>query len=351
MRVASGNACTLSANMRETAPRSKFSVAEGEQAIAREFIELFHPLHPEPVPTEVVAKAKRRRFTAEYKRKILREVDACTEPGAIGALLRREGLYSSHLVEWRKLRDRGELAGLEPKKRGPKARAQPAREAARRKGPRERPAQGRERQAASHLRGPKKSLGDLGHLAAPDPGRRRAGQQPDAVVNAAHGTSRARRRDGVHARCDGAQLLPPVRVAEAYATSARRRRVRCRATSDSSARRAARAALRRPRAGRGVRDAARRGALPLLGAHDVPRSSPRTGEVRERRDQLRHPNYAAPELLATAPNQLWSWDITKLLGPAKWTYFYLYVILDVFSRYVVGWMVAHRETRRARRRS
>jgi putative transposase len=67
-------------------------------------------------------------------------------------------------------------------------------------------------------------------------------------------------------------------------------------------------------------------------------------EVRERRDQLRHPRYAAPELLARRPNELWSWDITKLLGPAKWTYFYLYVMLDVFSRYVVGWMVAHRES-------
>ncbi len=66
-------------------------------------------------------------------------------------------------------------------------------------------------------------------------------------------------------------------------------------------------------------------------------------EVRERRAQRRHPRYAAPELLATRPNQLWSWDITKLLGPATWTYFHLYVILDVFSRYVVGWMVAHRE--------
>src|SRR5208282_2767443 len=69
----------------------------------------------------------------------------------------------------------------------------------------------------------------------------------------------------------------------------------------------------------------------------------RQGESSERRDQLVHPPYQKPELLATAPNQLWSWDITKLLGPAKWTYFYLYVILDVFSRYVVGWMVAHRE--------
>jgi putative transposase len=67
------------------------------------------------------------------------------------------------------------------------------------------------------------------------------------------------------------------------------------------------------------------------------------GEVRERRDQLTHPPYQKPQLLATGPNQLWSWDITKLLGPAKWTYFYLYVILDVFSRYVVGWMVADRE--------
>jgi putative transposase len=68
------------------------------------------------------------------------------------------------------------------------------------------------------------------------------------------------------------------------------------------------------------------------------------GETRERRDQLVHPAYAKPELLATGPNQLWSWDITKLLGPAKWTYFYLYVILDVFSRYVVGWMVADGES-------
>jgi len=66
--------------------------------------------------------------------------------------------------------------------------------------------------------------------------------------------------------------------------------------------------------------------------------------VRERRDQLRHPCYSKPELLATSPNQVWSWDITKLLGPAKWTYFYLYVILDIFSRYVVGWTLAHRES-------
>jgi putative transposase len=67
------------------------------------------------------------------------------------------------------------------------------------------------------------------------------------------------------------------------------------------------------------------------------------GSVKERRRHVQRPPYSKPELLATAPNQLWSWDITKLRGPAKWTYFYLYVIMDIFSRYVVGWMVAHCE--------
>ena len=67
-------------------------------------------------------------------------------------------------------------------------------------------------------------------------------------------------------------------------------------------------------------------------------------ELKERRNQVCRPHYVKPELLATQPNELWSWDITKLLGPTKWTYFYLYVILDVFSRYVVGWMVAPRES-------
>jgi putative transposase len=70
------------------------------------------------------------------------------------------------------------------------------------------------------------------------------------------------------------------------------------------------------------------------------------GEARERRDQLIHPAYSRPELLAQRPNELWSWDITKLLGPAKWTYYYLYVILDVFSRYIVAWTIQHRESAR-----
>jgi putative transposase len=68
------------------------------------------------------------------------------------------------------------------------------------------------------------------------------------------------------------------------------------------------------------------------------------GEIRERRQQRRHPVYQKPELLAEKPNEVWSWDITKLMGPAKWSYFYLYVILDIFSRRVVGWCVADAET-------
>jgi putative transposase len=74
------------------------------------------------------------------------------------------------------------------------------------------------------------------------------------------------------------------------------------------------------------------------------------GEVRERRSQLVHPRYRKPELLARGPNEVWTWDITKLRGPVKWTYYYLYVMLDLFSRYVVGWLVAGRQTASLARR-
>jgi len=73
-------------------------------------------------------------------------------------------------------------------------------------------------------------------------------------------------------------------------------------------------------------------------------------EIRERRDHLRHPRYVKPELLATGPNQVWSWDISKLKGPRKWTYYCLYVLLDIFSRYVVGWMLALSESGRLAQR-
>jgi putative transposase len=87
----------------------------------------------------------------------------------------------------------------------------------------------------------------------------------------------------------------------------------------------------------------------LLAADDV-RVLKENQAVRERRDQLRHPEYKKPELIATAPNQVWSWDITKLLGPEKWSYFYLYVVIDIFSRYAVGWMLARTENAELARR-
>jgi putative transposase len=81
----------------------------------------------------------------------------------------------------------------------------------------------------------------------------------------------------------------------------------------------------------------------LCGVRTMYRVLAANAEVRERRRQTRHPAYAAPELIATAPNQVWSWDITKLKGPAKWVYYYLYVVLDIFSRRTVGWMIAEHE--------
>jgi transposase-like protein len=94
-------------------------VAETERARRASVVSAGGDPHPDP---EVPAKAKRRQFSAEYRMRILREADACKVPGEVGALLRREGLYSSHLVLWRRQREAGALAGTRAKKRGPKAR-------------------------------------------------------------------------------------------------------------------------------------------------------------------------------------------------------------------------------------
>ena len=99
-----------------------FGETEGARRATGVFPNVAPAAEPPPPPrgseTEVVAKAQRRRFTAEYKRRIVREADRCTTPGAIGALLRREGLYWSALTTWRAARDRGELEGLAPQAPG-----------------------------------------------------------------------------------------------------------------------------------------------------------------------------------------------------------------------------------------
>jgi putative transposase len=162
-------------------------------------------------------------------------------------------------------------------------------------------------------------------------------------------------------------LAPLVGVADACASLGVPRSSYYRAIQ-SAARPAAAPARARPGPARSLSDAERAQVRDLLNSERFADCAPRTvyatlldeqqyccswrtmyrlladaHEVKERRNQIRRTGYAAPELLATQPNQLWSWDITKLRGPATWTYYYLYVILDVFSRAVVGWMIAERE--------
>ena len=206
---------------------------------------------PRPDPA-VSEKAVRRRFDAEYKARIIREVDQLTEPGQVGAFLRREGLYSSHLSLWRRQPDETALAGLGPKRRGRKP-AQP---------PKSRPA----------------------------PPRALTADERQQVLDVIH-----------------SEPFADQAPAETYAKLLDQGTYLC-------------------------------------SIRTMYRILEDNHEVRERRNQLRHPAYATPRLVATAPNQVWTWDITKLLGPAKWTYYYLYVILDIYSRYVVGWMLAHRES-------
>jgi transposase-like protein len=119
--------------------------------------------------TEVVAKAKRRRFSAEYKRRILREAEACTKVGELGALLRREGLYSSHLASWRAQRERGEIEGLTPKKRGPRPQERNPLEARVRELERDLAKQRKRAERAEALVEVQKKLSELWGVALPTP--------------------------------------------------------------------------------------------------------------------------------------------------------------------------------------
>ena len=294
---------------------------------------------------EVSEKAKRRRFSAEYKLRIVREADACKGDGDVAALLRREGLYSSHLSSWRRQRDEIAKAGLTSRKRGRKAKAEAPRiKELERENAR---LQRRLARVETMLEIQKKSLRAPGDPPEPDRRRRerlivaaeelagRIGQTAEAceALGVSRSTLYRRRR--------------PV-------TSKPKRRPRPQRALDTTERERVLSALHCERfvdkapaqvwatlLDEGIYHCSIRTMYRILSEH---------GEVRERRNQLRHPNYQKPELVAEAPNQVWSWDITKLRGPVKWTYFYLYVILDIFSRYVTGWMLARRESAELARR-
>ena len=289
-------------------------------------------------------KAQRRRFTAEFKLQVLREVDRVHGARVESAPCFGDTACTRHC--WPRgvaSATRGALRQLGTQAR---AKAQPRNPLCR---PRRR-ARARERAAAEpasagrdHHRGPKKTLRDPGDPPADPRQRRRAtdGRRPGTAPGRRHGASglcglgvpRAtlyRRRRPQPRRHRDRRPTP------ARASSAQERQQVLDVLHSEPFADKAPAEVYASSAGRGAATSARSARCTA--------SWTSTQEVRERRDQLRHPTYHKPQLLATAPNQVWSWDITKLLGPAKWTYFHLYVILDIFSRYVVGWMLASRES-------
>ena len=293
--------------------------------------------HARPTPDpEVVAKPKRRKFTAQYRLRILEEAESCTQPGEVGRLLRREGLYSSHLTEWRRARREGSLQGLTPEQtRSEARRAQPP------------------QREGARARGESGSAGEGAAHRPYDPGRpgkscRAAGIQP-------------RTREGL------LMAVQPLASQVGVAPACRALGVP-RATFYRCQRPAPGHQQPRPTPARALRASERAHVLDVLASPRFVDRSPaevvatlldegrylcaeRTmyrilaanQPVRERRNQRSHPCYTKPELVATGPNQTWSWDITRLRGPKRWTSFYLYVLLDIFSRCVVGWMVADRE--------
>ena len=263
-------------------------------------------------------KAQRRRFTAEYKHRILQEADACTHTGEIGALLRREGLYSSHLTTWRHQRARGELQGLTPAKRGRKADPQ-AVENARLVRETERLTAQLARaefitlhragaQRKCRCRGPKKSLTTLW------PTRDSAGRAQMIMS-----TEQLAPTLGVATACDILQVprSSVYRARQPYLTP-RVRPEPVRALSPAE-RDVVHHTLNTER----FADQAPREVYATLLDEDTYLCSASTmyrvlaehTEVRERRDQLRHPAYTKPELLATRPNQVWSWILPSCWAP------------------------------------
>ncbi|MDZ4183423.1 MAG: IS3 family transposase [Desulfuromonadales bacterium] len=290
--------------------------------------------------SEVSEKAVRRRFTAEYKRRILQEAEACKEQGRLGALLRREGLYSSNLITWRRQAERGTLEALSPKKRGPKEKKPDP--SLRRIAELEKATQKLEhklRQAELIIAAQKKNCRDI-----PDVPR---SQGRDDLMKITESLAKA---VNVQQACV-ALAVPRSSFYRWQKPEEDGREERPRSVPPLSlSGEEEKAVLEILHADRFVDQAPLEIYNTLLdegnylcSVRTMYRILEKHEEVKERRNQLTHPPYQKPELLACAPNQLWSWDITKLKGPVKWTYYYLYVILDVFSRYVVGWMVAHRE--------
>lgn len=292
---------------------------------------------PDP---EVPQVAKRRRFTTEYKLQIIAEAEACTQPGEVGALLPREGLYSSHLAEWRKQARQGLVDGLD-KKRGRRPGDPLVAENAKLRKENER-LEKRLAQAQAVIELQKNYPRSWGSRVRQKTKNQRRDQ----------GARRGRRKGGDHQSVRGTRNNAVVPLPAAASTRSRSRAQTKTVSAKSAVKRRneercwrcwtrTASATARPR--KSTPSCSTRGDTCAPPARCTA-SSRKTTRWPSAATRGFTPPHTKPELSATAPNRLWSWDVTKLKGPAKWTSFYLYVILDIFSRYAVGWMVASRET-------
>ena len=252
----------------------------------------------------------------------------------MGQVLRREGLYSSHLTTWRKAAHSGSLKALS-KKRGRKPERNPLDEKVRKLERRNARLENELRKAHLIIDVQGKVAGAAGDkprrrdklLKAADELAKHVGVKPAcAALEVSRSTLYRRRGPSTgqqQPRPTPARALSETERGEVFDTLCSERFV------DRSPAEVVATLLDEE-----VYLCSERTMYRVL-ASEVP--------VQERRAQRTHPEYKKPELMATAPNQVWSWDITRLLGPKKWSYYYLYVIMDIYSRYVVGWMVADRE--------
>jgi len=313
-----------------------------------------HAVRVEDVPDpEVGERASRRTYTARYKLEILAEYERL-DKAEKGALLRREGLYTSLISAWREQRDRGALAAMEATSRGPK----PLDPAAREKGA---PGGGERPSGRRAGQGP-----------AGDPCAGGTVRALGAALEGERGPARERAREVIDAAV--VELTPVVGVKAACEAVGRSRASHYRGhpARPVPLGPAPAPATRKPQP-RALTEAEQAAVLDVLHSElfvdqapeavyatlldegtylcSIPtmyrllRARGETNGGQDRRRHATHPAHVKPELVATQPNRVWSWDITKLRGPAKWTYYYLYVILDIYSRYVVGWMVATRESK------
>ncbi|MDR3617702.1 MAG: IS3 family transposase [Candidatus Obscuribacterales bacterium] len=292
------------------------------------------PLRVVPAETEVEERVQRRKFTAAYKAKILKEAENASD-GQIGALLRREGLYASHLHKWRKER---ELNNLEPKKRGRKVNLLLAEN--KKLQAKNAKLEKRLQQANAIIDLQKKNCSDSGRNAG-TAGRREVASEIAAAAD--------QKLLPVDLACDSLNMSRSTyyRSLKSFSIEQVVTRPSPPRALSAAEKQEVLAALHEDRfvdkAPSAVYAALLDEGRYLCSIRTMYRILKDNNEVRERRNQARHPEYKKPELLATTPNQVWSWDITKLKGPEKWTYYYLYVIIDIFSRYVVGWLIAPRE--------